>query len=56
VAERMIAWLLQFRRLQIRWELRDDLHQAFLDRACALICFRSLNPKLFSALLVCAAV
>lgn len=44
VAERTIAWLFQFRRLQIRWERRDELHQAFLDLACALICFRSLKP------------
>jgi IS5 family transposase len=44
VAERTIAWLFQFRRLQIRWERRDDLHQAFLDLGCALICFRTLSP------------
>ena len=45
VAERTIAWLFQFRRLQIRWERRDELHQAFLDLACALICFRTLHPS-----------
>ena len=42
VAERTIAWLFQFRRLQIRWERRDDIAQALLDFGCALICFRML--------------
>jgi IS5 family transposase len=42
VAERTIAWLFQFRRLAMRWERRDDLHQALLDLGCALICFRML--------------
>ena len=44
VAERTIAWLFQFRRLQVRWERRDDIAQAFLDLACGLICFRTLHP------------
>jgi IS5 family transposase len=44
VAERSIAWLFQFRRLQIRWERRDELYQAFLDLACAIICFRAIKP------------
>jgi hypothetical protein len=44
VAERTIAWIFQFRRLQIRWERRDALYQAFLDLACAIICFRTLKP------------
>src|SRR5204863_9926880 len=43
VAERTIAWLFQYRRLAIRWERRDDIHQAFLDLACAAICFRMLR-------------
>jgi hypothetical protein len=42
VAERTIAWIFQFRRLAMRWERRDDLHQALLDLGCALICFRML--------------
>ncbi len=42
VAERTIAWLFQFRRLAIRYERRDDIHQALLDFGCALICFRML--------------
>lgn len=30
VVERTGAWLNQFRRLRIRWERRDDVHEAFL--------------------------
>ncbi|MBQ1042502.1 IS5 family transposase [Micromonospora chalcea] len=43
VVERTIAWLHWFRRLRIRWEIRDDIHQAFLSLACALICWRQLQ-------------
>jgi hypothetical protein len=42
VIERTIAWLFQFPRLAMRWERRDDLHQALLDLGCAIICFRML--------------
>ncbi|MFD9099017.1 transposase, partial [Streptomyces collinus] len=31
VVERTIAWLHGFRRLRIRWERRDDIHEARLD-------------------------
>jgi hypothetical protein len=30
----------RFRRLKVRYERRDDIHQAFLDLGCALICWR----------------
>lgn len=30
------------RRLRIRWEIRDDIHEAFLSLACAIVCFRRL--------------
>jgi transposase len=43
VVERTIAWLHQFRRLRIRYERRDDIHQAFIAIGCALICFNYLN-------------
>ena len=33
VGERTIAWLHGFRRLRIRWERRDDIHEAFLGLA-----------------------
>jgi transposase len=43
VVERTIAWLHQFRRLRIRYERRDDIHQAIMAIGCALICFNYLN-------------
>jgi hypothetical protein len=33
----------RFRRLRIRWEIRDDIHEAFLSLACAIICWRRLR-------------
>ena len=42
VVERMLAWIGQFRRLQIRHERRDDIHMTFLRLACAIICIRFL--------------
>jgi hypothetical protein len=38
-----IALLHWFRRLRIRWEIRDDIHEAFLSLACAIICWRRLR-------------
>jgi transposase len=38
VVERTISWLHQFRRLRIRWERRDDIHEAFVSLSEALIC------------------
>jgi len=49
VVERTFAWLNHYRRLAIRYERREELHQAFLDLACALICLKTLRrqtPKL----------
>lgn len=40
VIERTQAWLNRFRRLTIRYERRDDIHQAFLELGCTLICLR----------------
>ena len=42
VVEQVFALLHWFRRLRIRWEVRDDIHEAFLRLACAIICFRRL--------------
>ena len=42
VVEQSIALLHWFRRLRIRWEIRDDIHEAFLGLACAIICWRRL--------------
>ncbi|MFE3738305.1 IS5 family transposase [Streptomyces sp. NPDC059134] len=41
--ERAFAHLHWFRRLRIRWEIRDDIHEAFLTLGCALICWRRLR-------------
>ena len=38
VAERDFAWLSRLRRLRVRDERRADIHRAFLQLGCALIC------------------
>jgi transposase len=43
VIEQSIALLHWFRRLRIRWEIRDDIHEALLSLACAIICWRRLR-------------
>jgi transposase len=43
VVEGAIALLHWFRRLRIRWEVRDDIHQAFVTLGCAIICRRRLR-------------
>lgn len=43
VVERTFAWLHQFKRLRIRYEIRADLHQGLLQLACAIICLRRLR-------------
>jgi transposase len=45
VAERTLAWLARYRRLAIRYERREDIHQALLDLGCALICLNFLSPR-----------
>jgi hypothetical protein len=42
VVERSLAWLVGYRRLQVRYERRADIMLAFLHLACALICLKSL--------------
>lgn len=42
VVERPLAWINQFRRLQVRHERLATIHLAFTILACALICMRSL--------------
>jgi len=46
VVERSIAWLHGFRRLLVRYERRVHTHEAFLDLACCIICFRRLRASL----------
>ena len=43
VVERTISWLHQYRRLRIRYERRDDIHEAFLAIGCSLICLKLLE-------------
>jgi IS5 family transposase len=38
VAERSLAWLVGYRRLQVRYERRADILLGFVHLACALIC------------------
>ncbi|WP_456294371.1 IS5 family transposase [Streptomyces chartreusis] len=48
VVEREFARLHWFRRLRIRWEIRDDIHEAFLSLACSIICWlrlKKLRPR-----------
>jgi transposase len=42
VVERTHAWLNRFRRLKIRYEREAEVHLAFLELGCALICWRLL--------------
>jgi transposase len=46
VVEAAFALLHWFRRLRIRWEIRDDIHEAFLTLGCAIICWRRLRTVL----------
>ncbi len=43
VVERTLAWLHHHRRLAIRYERLEAIHQAFLDLGCALICLTFLQ-------------
>jgi putative transposase len=38
--ERTHGWLKRFRGILIRWTKRDDLYEAMLHLACAIICWR----------------
>ena len=42
VVEQSFALLHWFRRLRVRWEIREDIHEAFLSLACDIICWRRL--------------
>lgn len=46
VVEGAIALLHWFRRLRTRWEIRDDIHRAFITLGCAVICRRRLRTPL----------
>jgi transposase len=42
VVERAQSWVHKYRRLKLRYERRDDIHEAFVALACALICHNCL--------------
>jgi len=44
VVERSLAWLLDYRRLGVRYERRADLLRGLLHLACALTCLTFLAP------------
>ena len=49
VIEQSIALLHWFGRLRIRWEIRDDIREAFLSLARGIICWRRLaSPSLLA--------
>ncbi len=43
VVERTLSWLNRYRRLKVRYERRADVHQAFLEFGCALICWNHVQ-------------
>jgi transposase len=45
VVERTNSWLHQYRRLRVRYERRDDIHEAFLTIGCSLICLKLLQAE-----------
>ena len=45
VVEQTIALLHQFRRLRNRFDKRDDIHEAFMTIACAMMCWRRLHSS-----------
>lgn len=45
VVERTFAWLHQFKRLRISYEIRADLHLGLLQLACSIICLRRLRTS-----------
>jgi transposase len=46
VVEQSLALLHQFRRLRTRFDKRDDIHQAFMDIGCSIICWRRLHTSI----------
>jgi transposase len=43
VIEPPFGWLSSQRRLRVRYERRDDIHQAFLNIGCMLICWNRVE-------------
>lgn len=47
VVEQTLALLHQFRRLRVRYDRSDLVHEAFLSLACSVICWRRLKNWFF---------
>lgn len=45
VVERTLAWLHQFRKLRLRTEKKAELHEAFVQLACAMISWNFLEAS-----------
>jgi transposase len=45
VVERTFSWMASHRRLVVRYERQADIHEAFLQLACALTCFNRLQSR-----------
>jgi transposase len=43
VVERTFAHLHHFKRLLVRYDRRQEIHEAFLAIACCLVCFKRLQ-------------
>ena len=46
VVERTFAWLHKLKRLLVRYDRRQEIHEAFLALGCCLVCFRRLQNSL----------
>jgi len=42
VVGRTLAWVAKYRRNTIRYERREDIHEAFVHLGCSLICLNYL--------------
>jgi len=42
VVEAYFDWLFNWRRLRVRYEKRDDIHDAFLIIGCSMICWNRI--------------
>jgi transposase len=43
VVERTLSWLHSNRRLRVRYEKRGDLHEAFMELGCVMVCWNMLH-------------
>jgi transposase len=43
--ERTLSWMHQNRRLRTRYEKRDDIHEAFMELAESMICWKRMHSE-----------